>query len=138
VETNPKLSFDRGRAIGKRLDIPSGTAVRFEPGETHTVTLVAIAGNGIISGGNSLATGVVRNLRVDEAVMDLVRKGFSHTPEPGALEVRKDKTMTREAYAAMFGPTVGDRVRLGDTHLWVEIEKDMVYFDAEDPCTPLS
>src|SRR5947199_4111169 len=40
VETNRALAFDRKAAYGKRLDIPAGTAVRFEPGETKTVTLV--------------------------------------------------------------------------------------------------
>ncbi len=43
-ETNPGLDFDRAKARGMRLDIPAGTAVRFEPGQTRTVTLVALAG----------------------------------------------------------------------------------------------
>jgi len=43
-ETNPALSFDRKKARGMRLDIPAGTAVRFEPGQTREVTLVALAG----------------------------------------------------------------------------------------------
>ncbi|MBF0307479.1 MAG: urease subunit beta [Alphaproteobacteria bacterium] len=43
-ETNRALAFDRGRARGFRLDIPAGTAVRFEPGQTRAVTLVAYAG----------------------------------------------------------------------------------------------
>jgi urease subunit gamma/beta len=42
-ETNPALAFDRQAAHGKRLDIPAGTAVRFEPGETKTVQLVSTA-----------------------------------------------------------------------------------------------
>jgi len=44
-ETNPALSFDRAKARGFRLDIPAGTAVRFEPGQTRQVQLVEIAGN---------------------------------------------------------------------------------------------
>ena len=44
AETNPALRFDRAAARGMRLDIPSGTAVRFEPGQQRTVTLVAYAG----------------------------------------------------------------------------------------------
>lgn len=55
-ETNPGLKFDRAAATGKRLDIPAGTAVRFEPGETKTVTLVDIAGNKVITGGNNFAS----------------------------------------------------------------------------------
>jgi urease subunit gamma/beta len=43
-ETNPALSFDRARARGMRLDIPAGTAVRFEPGQSRDVRLVAVAG----------------------------------------------------------------------------------------------
>jgi urease subunit gamma/beta len=55
VETNAALTFDRKAALGMRLDIPAGTAVRFEPGETKTVSLVAIAGRRVIRGGNNFA-----------------------------------------------------------------------------------
>jgi urease subunit gamma/beta len=55
VETNRALDFDRRAAYGMRLDIPAGTAVRFEPGETRTVSLVAIAGRRVIRGGNDFA-----------------------------------------------------------------------------------
>ena len=48
LETNRALSFDRTAAYGRRLDIPAGTAVRFEPGETRTVTLVPIAGGRVV------------------------------------------------------------------------------------------
>jgi len=43
-ETNPALQFDRAKARGMRLNIPAGTAVRFEPGQSRQVTLVALAG----------------------------------------------------------------------------------------------
>src|SRR5919108_111441 len=59
VETNRALVFDRRAAHGKRLDIPAGTAVRFEPGETKTVSLVPIAGARVIRGGNAVADGEV-------------------------------------------------------------------------------
>jgi len=59
IETNRALVFDRKSAYGFRLDIPAGTAVRFEPGETKTVTLVSIAGNKVIRGGNAWASGPV-------------------------------------------------------------------------------
>ena len=49
-ETNPALRFDRAKARGMRLDIPAGTAVRFEPGQSRTVTLVALAGARTIYG----------------------------------------------------------------------------------------
>jgi urease subunit gamma/beta len=54
-ETNPGLRFDRAAAAGRRLDIPAGTAVRFEPGERKTVALVPIAGRQRVTGGNGLA-----------------------------------------------------------------------------------
>jgi urease subunit beta len=43
-ETNPALKFERDKACGMRLDIPAGTAVRFEPGQTRSVNLVSYAG----------------------------------------------------------------------------------------------
>ena len=49
-ETNPALSFDRKKARGMRLNIPAGTAVRFEPGQAREVTLVALAGKRTIYG----------------------------------------------------------------------------------------
>ncbi|KAI0711909.1 urease [Cerioporus squamosus] len=131
IETNPALAFDRGKAYGKRLDIAAGTAVRFEPGDTKTVTLCAIAGAKIITGGNRLASGVVDLSRTDEIVRNLVKKGFGYTPEPGALEVSEDTDIGRDAYVAMFGPTVGDRVRLGDTALWIEVERDETVYGDE-------
>lgn len=49
-ETNPALDFDRDKARGLRLDIPAGTAVRFEPGQTRTVRLVELAGSKTVFG----------------------------------------------------------------------------------------
>jgi urease subunit beta len=49
-ETNPALKFDRKKARGTRLDIPAGTAVRFEPGQSREVTLIALAGKRTIYG----------------------------------------------------------------------------------------
>jgi urease subunit beta len=49
-ETNPALKFDRKKARGMRLDIAAGTAIRFEPGQTREVTLVALAGKRTIYG----------------------------------------------------------------------------------------
>jgi urease subunit beta len=45
AETNPALAFDRAAAFGHRLDIPAGTAVRFEPGQTRSVRLVPMRGD---------------------------------------------------------------------------------------------
>ena len=49
-ETNPALKFDRKKARGMRLNIAAGTAVRFEPGQTREITLVALAGKRMIYG----------------------------------------------------------------------------------------
>ena len=78
VETNPQLSFDRDQAYGTRLDIPAGTAVRFEPGETKSVVLVEIAGNRVIRGGNNLADGPVSDEEKQETLERLCEQGFGH------------------------------------------------------------
>ncbi|KAI1079072.1 putative urease [Whalleya microplaca] len=136
VEVNPKLDFDRAAAYGFRLDIAAGTSVRFEPGDTKTVTLVEIGGNRVIRGGNGLATGRVDRARAGDIVEALQKAGFAHTPGPGAgLELGEEfveaATIDRVAYKAMFGPTTGDRVRLGATDLWVEVERDMTVYGDE-------
>ena len=56
-ETNAALSFDRNEARGFRLDIAAGTAVRFEPGQSRTVTLVALAGERNVYGFNGKVMG---------------------------------------------------------------------------------
>ena len=57
AETNAALSFDRAAAQGKRLNIASGTAVRFEPGQQRTVELVDLAGDRIVYGFRGLTQG---------------------------------------------------------------------------------
>jgi urease subunit beta len=57
AETNPGLAFDRAAARGQRLDIPAGTAVRFEPGQSREVRLVPISGNRRIYGFNAAVMG---------------------------------------------------------------------------------
>ncbi len=77
-ETNAQLEFDRDAAFGKRLDIPAGTAVRFEPGESKTVVLVEIAGHRIIRGGNNLADGPVDDSVKQAAMQRIADQGFAH------------------------------------------------------------
>lgn len=57
AETNPGLSFDRAAARGQRLDIPAGTAVRFEPGQTREVRLVPLFGARRVYGFNGQVMG---------------------------------------------------------------------------------
>ncbi|MBI0432301.1 urease subunit beta [Roseomonas sp. KE0001] len=56
-ETNPALHFDRDQARGFRLNIPAGTAVRFEPGQSRRVELVALAGERAVYGFNARIMG---------------------------------------------------------------------------------
>ncbi len=58
-ETNAALTFDRAAARGFRLDIPAGTAVRFEPGQTRRVTLVAYGGDRVVIGFNHKVNGAL-------------------------------------------------------------------------------
>ena len=78
VETNSALQFDREQAYGKRLDIPAGTAVRFEPGESKDVTLVEIAGNQVIRGGNNLADGPVNDENRAATMERIKSQSFAH------------------------------------------------------------
>ena len=78
IETNASLKFDRALSYGKRLDIPAGTAVRFEPGDTKTVRLVDIAGNRVIRGGSNLADGPVNDAGRIEAMKKVVAGNFAN------------------------------------------------------------
>lgn len=78
IETNASLKFNRAASYGKRLDIPAGTAVRFEPGETKTVTLVQIAGNQVIRGGNNLADGKLSDEGLRRALDRINAEGFGN------------------------------------------------------------
>jgi urease subunit gamma/beta len=81
VEANPYLRFDRAKAYGRRLDIPAGMAIRFEPGETKTVQLVDIAGRRVIQGGNGLATGAVTEEGRARVAARAAELGFAHQEE---------------------------------------------------------
>lgn len=65
-EVNQALSFDRDQAKGMRLDIPAGTAVRFEPGDEKEVTLVALVGSREVYGLNGLINGSLDNDKKEE------------------------------------------------------------------------
>ncbi len=76
-ETNRALRFPRERAFGFRLKIPSGTAVRFEPGEEKHVSLVAFGGNRIAYGINGLTNGSLDDARVKaQALARAAEQGF--------------------------------------------------------------
>ncbi|KAJ2387126.1 Urease [Coemansia sp. RSA 2603] len=135
AEANARLEMDRGVAYGRRLDIPAGTAVRFEPGDTRVVTLVDIAGTRVVHGGNGFAAGRVRREveALKEIVADMQRKGALHVEQAVEISQRvpRPRTVDRATYAMTYGPTTGDRVRLGDTCLWAEIEWDATVYGDE-------
>lgn len=77
-EANRALIFNREQAFGFRLDIPAGTAVRFEPGEEKKVTLVALAGQRIAHGINALTNGSLDDPQVKtKALAKAAEMGFS-------------------------------------------------------------
>ncbi|HSP19643.1 MAG TPA: urease subunit beta [Myxococcaceae bacterium] len=82
AETNRALEFDRGRAYGMRLDIPAGTAVRFEPGESKAVQLVAFAGARVVHGGNALGDGEVTEAGRARFLEAVQKRGFHHREQP--------------------------------------------------------
>ena len=73
-EANRALEFDRAAAFGMHLDIPAGTAVRFEPGESREVALVAFGGTGEVFGLNGLTDGTTRSELRKEAALRLARE----------------------------------------------------------------
>src|SRR5436190_14816701 len=76
-EANRALRFDRERAYGFRLQVPAGTAVRFEPGEDKRVTLVSIGGNRVAYGINGLVNGRLDDQNVNSKAMIAAREaGF--------------------------------------------------------------
>jgi len=132
VECNPYLEFDRSIAYGRRLNICSGTAVRFEPSETKTVSLIPIGGHQIIKGGNNLVNGKISSIGNPPSgfLEKLATLGFCHRGQSTIASAHSSSsssssTMSKETYAKTFGPTVGDKVRLGDTGLIITVEKDL-------------
>lgn len=77
-EVNRALSFDRRAAYGMRLNIAAGTAVRFEPGDTREVELVAIGGNREVTGLNALVNGRLDDEQVQSRAMRAVETFTRH------------------------------------------------------------
>jgi len=76
-EANKALEFDRGAAFGMRLDIPAGTAVRFEPGQRRDVSLTTFGGTGMLSGLNGLTEGSADDPQTRQAALERARaRGF--------------------------------------------------------------
>ncbi|KAF2716933.1 urease [Polychaeton citri CBS 116435] len=133
VEANPKLQFDRVRARGYKLDIAAGTSIRFEPGDSKTVTLVEIGGRQNVKGGNNLASGHIHDEGVARSLLQRLQSGgfLNVSEDPQADQRLEPCSMSREDYVSMFGPTTGDRIRLGSTDLWIKVEKDLTSYGDE-------
>lgn len=130
LETNPALHFDRKLSLGKRLNVPSGASVRFEPGETKTITLVSLGGTQNVVCGNRLTDGVASPDKWTEIETKMDGK-FGNVPLGIPVPEGKAYTLTRSAYADAYGPTTGDRILLGDTTLLARIEKDYTCYGDE-------
>jgi len=78
-EANKALRFDRAAAFGMRLNVPSGTAVRFEPGDEKRVMLVALAGARRVHGLNGLTEGATSSDALAAAVARARANGFGET-----------------------------------------------------------
>lgn len=89
-EINGVLEFDRARAVGKRLDIPSGQAIRFEPGEEKDVDLVDYGGMGRILGFNRMAEGAVTGPQATERALRRARElGYRGLPDGSGPQVSR-------------------------------------------------
>ncbi|KAK8613866.1 hypothetical protein V6N13_101621 [Hibiscus sabdariffa] len=137
IEVNPHLTFERSKAYGMRLNIPAGTATRFEPGESKTVVLVNIAGKKVIRGGNGIVDGPVDIANIETVMNNIKSNSFGNMEDAHAREGLTGKdpdlttTISSEAYANMYGPTIGDLIRLADTNLYAEIERDFTVYGDE-------
>lgn len=82
-EVNKALVFPRRLAFGTRLNIPAGTAVRFEPGDRKRVTLVAFAGTREVHGLNNLCNGPLTEATRETAIRRALEQGFGDTAAAG-------------------------------------------------------
>lgn len=119
------------------MNSAAGTSVRFEPGESKTISLVNIGGKKIIRGGNNLCNGPVSSEAIPEILKTIQEKGFQHKESSKKRKFSSNDTtyqgleISRELYSRMYGPTVGDVIRLADSELFIRVEKDMTIYGDE-------
>src|SRR5947209_402141 len=89
-EVNRALAFDRTTAYGMRLDIPAGTAVRFEPGEIKTVQLIPLSGSRQAYGGSGLDNGALDDKKIRAASMGRLEQ-FQKGDLPCVADLRDGK-----------------------------------------------
>lgn len=108
-----------------------------QPGDPKSVTLVSIGGKRCIRGGNNIADGPVDDAYIKTIMETIHARGFGHLEEENASsgvtgeDLKFTRSMRREDYANMYGPTTGDKLRLGDTDLFAEIERDLAVYGDE-------
>jgi urease subunit beta len=73
-EVNSQMAFDRQKSFGMRLNIPAGTAVRFEPGEEKNIELVSIGGEKVVYGLNNLTFGNVTDKNVKDLAIEKAKR----------------------------------------------------------------
>ena len=128
-EANKALEFDREKSLGFHLNVPSGTSVRFEPGESKHVEVVEFGGTKTIFGFSGLVSGDLKSKK-QEAIKNINENNFKNVSE-NIDDESNSLEIPRNRYVELFGPTVGDKVRLADTDLVIEIEKDMIKYGDE-------
>ncbi|KAH8044395.1 urease [Aureococcus anophagefferens] len=120
LETNAALVFDRREAYGRRLNVPGVRALR--AGRAQGCEPRRHRRGRVVTSGNLLTDGPATADREAEVMARVVARGFGHEEAgsaPGA-----PLALERAHYAELYGPTVGDVVRLGDTDLTVRVERD--------------
>lgn len=105
AEANRALDFDRQAALGRRLDIPAGTAVRLEPGDSTTVELIPLGGDRVVYGFRDLVNGHLDPVKpspfdgqASDEPLDRHRSVASDAPQP--LSVREDDDYSNETSGA--------------------------------------
>jgi urease len=118
--------FDHWLALGRRLNVPSGASVRFEPSERKTVTLVQLVGRRHVACGNNLTDGVADAARWDKIAgrLEAVPNAFGHKAVGAEVTEGRPHVFSRAEYADTYGPIAGDRVRLGTTAPVARVERD--------------
>lgn len=146
VEANKMLQFDRTVAFGKRLNIPSGDFVQFEPNVSKCVPLVEISGLKVVKGGNNMIDGEINEETLKKTIKKISKRGFGNISQK---PIEKEDTdlvnkefflnmpatcfikLPRELYIAKYGPTIGDRIFLSDLNLAVVVEQDFTVYGDE-------
>ena len=128
-EANKALEFDREKAYGFHLNIPAGTSIRFEPGEEKHVEVTEFSGKGIVYGFSGLVSGELKSEK-ENAIRKLNENDFKSSLE-NTEQTKSSLEIPRQRYVELFGPTTGDKIRLGDTDLVIEVEKDLLTYGDE-------